>query len=173
MASIKAVLLWPSTVLALPTVTQVKNDITTLDNNIRALTSQTALYNGGLLPAAPLLGSLTAVYLSLLQNVTDSALLPPLITASDAHSLIEHINITLTIDNPITVNILKRKKQLFKKQGLDDTIVANLDLLLAGHETFTNNVLQRLPEDQSADEQEVTQIITVAFTDGIHYFESP
>ncbi|KAF7893763.1 hypothetical protein EAF00_007277 [Botryotinia globosa] len=158
MVSIKALLLWPSTVLALTTDTQLKNDITTLDNNVRALTSQTALYSGGLLPAAPLLGSLTAVYLSLLQ---------------DAKSLIEHVNVTLAIDNPIAIDTLKGKKQLFNEQGLDGAIVAGLGLLLAGHEAFTNNMLRRLPEDQSADGQEVTQIITVALTDGIRYFESP
>ncbi|TEY73117.1 hypothetical protein BOTCAL_0083g00300 [Botryotinia calthae] len=173
MVSIKVLLLWPSIVLALTTVTQVKNDITTLDINVQALTSQTALYNGGLLPAAPLLGSLTAVYLSLLQGVTDSALLPPSISESDAQSLNEHVNVTLAIDNPIAINTLKGKKALFKEQGLDGAIVAGLGLLLAGHEAFTNNVLQRLPEDQSADGQEVTQVITVALTDGIHYFESP
>ncbi|TGO36307.1 hypothetical protein BHYA_0129g00280 [Botrytis hyacinthi] len=173
MVSIKALLLWPSTVLALTTVTQVKNDITTLDNNVRALTSQISPYSGGLLPAAPLLGSLTAVYLSLLQGVTDSALLPPSILESDAQSLIEHVNVTLAIDNPIAVDTLKGKKQLFKEQGLNGAIVAGLGLLLVGHEAFTNNVLQRLPEDQSANGQEVTQIITVALTDGIHYFESP
>ncbi|TGO58349.1 hypothetical protein BCON_0056g00410 [Botryotinia convoluta] len=157
-----ALLLWSSTALALATVTQVKNDITTLDNNVRALNSQTALYNGDLLPAAPLLGS-----------HSHSALLPPSIIESDAQSLIEHVSVTLAIDNPNAVNTLKGKKQLFKEQGLDGAIMAGLGLLLAGHEAFTNNVLQRLPEDQSADGQEVTQIITVALTDGIHYFESP
>ncbi|KAF7877441.1 hypothetical protein EAF04_001118 [Stromatinia cepivora] len=173
MVSIKSLFLCASTALALTAVSEVEVDITTLDTDFQALTAQTALYTGGLLPVAPILSSLTTIYLSLLQCVTDSTLLPPSILESDAQSLIEHVNATLAIDNPIAVNTLKSKKELFKEQGLDNAIVTALGLLLTGHEAFEYNVLQRLPEDQVADGQEVTQIITVALTEGIQYFESP
>lgn len=172
MVSIKSLLLCATSALAVTTVSQIKDDITTLDNNVQALTAQTALYTGGLIAAAPLLVSLTTVYLSLLQGVTDSALLPSSISESDAQSLISHVNSTLAVDNPIAVKTLEGKAELFKDQNLQDAIAASLGLLLAGHEAFTNNVLQRLPEGQSENGQDVTEIITVALTEGIHYFES-
>jgi hypothetical protein len=126
MVSLRSLLLYVATATALTTVHQVIDDITVLDNNVKALTTQISLYTGGILAATPQLTSLTAVYLSLLKGVTDSGLLPPTISSPDAMALIQHVNKTLAIDNPIAVKTLESKKELFKEAGLKNAIVGAL-----------------------------------------------
>lgn len=154
------------------TVSQVVSDIKVLDTNVKALTAVVDTYTGGYVDALPQLLALVPVYTSLLQGVTDSALLPSELSTADAYEIIDVVNATLAIDNPIAVNALVARKSLYEAADLDDFLVAALGLLLLGHESFTDNVLQRIPANTSAAGIEVTDIISDALTYGIHEFES-
>lgn len=154
------------------TVAQVAADITALDNNVKKLTKTVNAYNGGFIGALPQLNALIPVYLSLLKGVADTAVLPPAISTTDAYTIIDLVNVTLAIDNPIAVNALVAKKRLYQAAGLDDFLVAALGLLELGHESFTFNALKRVPAEAADDAIAVTGIITNALKYGIHVFEA-
>ncbi|KAH9221036.1 hydrophobic surface binding protein A-domain-containing protein [Leptodontidium sp. 2 PMI_412] len=171
MVSFKSLLLLGATALA-ATVPQVITDITNLDNNVKSLISSTSAYNGGFISASPQLFALIPVYTSLLKGVTDTGLLPSSLTVSEAYEIINHVNATLAIDNPIAVDTLIGKRELYAKAGLSDAIVAALGLLKLGHEAFTKNVVERVPESTLADGTAVALVISNALQKGIDYFEA-
>lgn len=174
MVSPKQILLITATaaLASAATVSQVVQDIQVLDGNVKALTASVSTYTGGFVAALPQLIAIIPVYTSLLQGVTDSGTLPTSLTAAEAYEIINVVNATLAVDNPIAVDTLVGKKSLYEAAGLDDFLVAGLGLLLLGHESFTNNVLQRIPANTSADGIAVTDVISEALTYGIHVFES-
>jgi hypothetical protein len=69
------------------TITQVSNDVTAIDTHVKALALSTSAYTGGILGALPLASDLLAVYLALLEGVTDSGLLPPTLSEADGIAL--------------------------------------------------------------------------------------
>ncbi|PVH85538.1 hypothetical protein DL98DRAFT_557787 [Cadophora sp. DSE1049] len=172
MVSLKSLILFAASALAATTVPQVLTDITNLDNNVKALISTTSTYAGGLLPATPQLFALIPVYTTLLKGVTDTGLLPSSLSVSEAYQIINHVNATLAIDNPIAVDTLISKRELYAQAGLSDGIVAALGLLKLGYEAFTKNVVERVPESTLADGTSVALVISNALQKGIDYFEA-
>lgn len=171
MVSLKYLVSFAVTALA-TTVPEVIDDVTVLDSNVKALTAQVNLYTGGLVGATPQLTALTAVYTSLFKGVIDTGLLPDPISESDAFALIDYVNKTLAVDNPIAVKALESKKDLYTAAGLDELLVGVLGLLKVGHESFTANVLKRTPEDAVQPAKEVALVISNALQDGIDEFEA-
>jgi hypothetical protein len=171
MVSAKSLAFFAVTVSA-TTVPEVIDDVTVLDNNVKALTTQVNLYTGGIIGAIPQLTALTAVYASLFKGVIDTGLLPDTVSESDAFAMIDHVNKTLAVDNPIAVKTLESKKDLYTTAGLDDLMVGALGLLKVGHESFTANVLKRTPEDLVQPAKEVALVISNALQDGIDEFEA-
>ena len=172
MVALKPLLLFSTCALAATTVSQVLIDITNLDNNVKKLTTTTSAYTGGLIPATPQLFALIPVYTTLLKGVTDTRLLPSSLSVSEAYQIINHVNSTLAIDNPIAVDTLISKRELYAKSGLSDGIVAALGLLKLGHEAFTKNIVERVPESTLADGTSVALVISNALQKGINYFEA-
>lgn len=84
------------------------------------------------------------------------------------------MNSTLAIDNPLAVKTLMSKKAEYQAAGLDGIIVGALQLLKAGHDSFSYNVLSKAPDDTSVKTaaQEVVEIIDAALQEGINYFET-
>ncbi|KAL2068003.1 hypothetical protein VTL71DRAFT_16101 [Oculimacula yallundae] len=171
MVSLKTLFLLGSTALA-ATVPQVITDITNLDNNVKNLIKTVSSYNGGVISASPQIFALIPVYTSLLKGVTDTSLLPSSLSVTEAYEIINHVNATLAIDNPIAVQTLISKRALYEKAGLSDAIVAALGLLKLGHEAFTKNVVERAPDSTLEDGIKVTLIISNALQKGIDYFEA-
>lgn len=171
MVSLKSLLLFSATAIA-ATVPQVLTDITNLDNNVKSLISTTRAYTGGVVGANPQLFALIPVYTSLLKGVTDTGLLPSSLSVDEAYQIINHVNATLAVDNPIAVETLIGKRDLYEKAGLSQGIVAALGLLKLGHEAFTKNVVERIPDSTLADGTAVALVISNALQKGIDYFEA-
>lgn len=154
------------------TIAQVEDDVTAIDTSVKTLTSAVNSYTGGYLAALPLLTDLTAVYGALYKGVFDSGLLPSSISSSDVFSLINYVNQTLAIDNPIAIEALEAKKSYFQDEGLDGIIVAAIGLLKAGHDAFSFNALQRVPADAVGPAKEVIEVIDAALQNRIDSFEA-
>jgi len=182
MVAFKPLLLFGTCALAATTVSQVRTDITNLDNTVNKLATTTSAYTGCLIPATPQLFALVPVYTTLLKGVTDTGLLPSSLSVSEAYQIINHVNSTLAIDNPIAVDTLISKRELYAKAGLSDGIVAalgllklgllKLGLLKLGHEAFTKNVVERVPESTLADGTSVALVISNALQRGIDYIDA-
>ena len=151
-------------------VNVVYNDITTIDKNVKKLTLATASYKGGAVGLVPVNIDFVPVYGATRKGYYDSLLLPSQLSESDAQRLIDHVNQTLSIDNPKAVNVLKSKKLLLQPKGLDPFIKTGLEALLSAHLSFSNEVAKRIPQDQQPQGHEVINVITVALQDGITFF---
>ncbi|RAL62090.1 hypothetical protein DID88_002576 [Monilinia fructigena] len=76
MPSIKSLLLCATGALAVTSITQVKTDMSVIDQNIQTLTGQATSYTGGLTDALTILGSLYNIYSSFMEGATDASDLP-------------------------------------------------------------------------------------------------
>lgn len=60
----------------------------------------------------------------------------------------------------------------FQQAGLDDFVVAALGLLRAGHDSFSQHILPRIPGNTVEPAKEVIEIIDEALQKGIDEFEA-
>lgn len=162
--------LFLASVVAASQVDVVVDDVTALDQDVQDLTAGVRAYNGGLLAQSPLLLGLTKVHIATRTGYYDSKSLPSPLSETDAHRLIEHVNETLAIDNPIAVKTLIGKKDLFEAAGTTIFIKGGLEILLDDHLDFSREVLDRAPEGLEGDGQEVVDVITRALENGIEEF---
>lgn len=153
-------------------VNTVYDTVTKIDNAVLELTASTQAYNGGFIPQLPLAIDFVPVHLATRKGFYDSLLLPQTLTVSDAQRLIEHVNNTLSVDNPAAVNVLKGKKSLFDAEHSTPLIKAALQLLLSDHLAFSNEVAKRVPAELQEDGQKVIDVITIALEDGVETFSS-
>ncbi|KAG9943787.1 hypothetical protein KCU85_g8447, partial [Aureobasidium melanogenum] len=169
-STISALLLSVSTVIS-ASVDDVYNDITSLDQDVQALTDMVRDFQGGLIAQAPLLLQLTKVHIATRKGGYDAATLPSTpLSESNALRIIDHVNTTLAVDNPIAVNVLESKKPLFDTSGTDPFIKAGLQILLDDHLYFSNEVLERTPQDLIAEANQVVDTISNALQGGIAAF---
>ncbi|KAK2591170.1 hypothetical protein QQS21_011146 [Conoideocrella luteorostrata] len=129
------------------TMAQVMQDVANIDTNVKILTGHVADYKGDLGGIGLQLKSFSAVQSALNDGVRDSGLLPARITLQDAFNLVEQVNSTLAIDNPIAIDTLIGKKEVYDRAGVSGAIAPALELLLDGHNKFSDNVLKRVPEN--------------------------
>lgn len=153
-------------------VETVYNTITKIDNAVLNLTAATQAYQGGFVQQLPLAIDFVPVHLATREGFYDSLLLPQNLTDADALLLIEHVNKTLSVDNPKAVKVLESKKSLFDSELSTPLIKAGLQLLLSDHLSFSDEVAKRIPAGLQADGQEVIDVITVALEDGVKTFSS-
>lgn len=156
------------------TMAQVMQDVTNIDNSVKILTSQIRDYQGGIEGVSAQLKSLSAVQKALDSGVSDSGLLPATISLTDAFNLVEQVNDTLAIDNPIAVDALISKRKQYKDAGVAPVIPSILQQLLAGHDAFSNHILERIPPGTSPEVidlgKQVIQVISDALQRGIDAF---
>jgi len=169
---ISTLLLSAAAVVSSSQVDVVIDDITALDQDVQSLTANVRAYNGGLIPQIPQLFGLTKVHLATRKGYYDATSLPSPLSETDATRLIEHVNQTLSIDNPIAVDVLISKKEFFDAAGTSPVIKEGLKILLDDHLDFSYEVLERAPADKLADGNEVVDVITVALQRGIDTFSS-
>lgn len=148
----------------------VIDDITALDQDVQSLTAKVRAYNGGLIPQVPQLFGLTEVHLATRKGYYAATQLPRPLTESDGQRIIDHVNATLAIDNPIAVQVLESKKPLFDAAGTSPFIKAGLQVLLDDHLAFSNEVLERAPASELQDANEVVDVISNALQHGIETF---
>ncbi|KAF2209862.1 hypothetical protein CERZMDRAFT_99921 [Cercospora zeae-maydis SCOH1-5] len=154
-------------------VDRVHDDVSTINRNVLELTGTTKHYNGGLVNQLPFIVDFGPVYLATRRGFYDSVLLPDPLAQSDAQRLIEHVNATLAVNNPIAVGVVKSKKVFFDDAGTSQVVRGGLELLLFAHLSFSNEVAKRIvDEEQRAEGQAVIDVITVALEDGIAFFSS-
>lgn len=148
----------------------VIDDVTSLDEDVKDLTAGVEAYNGGLLAQSPLLLGLTKVHIATRTGYYDSKSLPNPLSEEDANRLIDHVNGTLAVDNPIAVKTLIGKKDLFEAAGTTVFIKGGLEILLDDHLAFSDEVLKRAPEGTGSVGREVVDVITRALENGIEEF---
>lgn len=168
--SIFNILLLSATAVSSSQVDVVIDDITALDKDVQSLTAKVRAYNGGLIAQTPQLFGLTQVHLATRKGYYSATTLPRPLTENDGARLIEHVNETLAIDNPIAVEVLESKKSLFDAAGTSPIIKGGLELLLSDHLAFSNEVLERAPPSQLADANAVVDVISNALQHGINTF---
>jgi hypothetical protein len=164
------VLLLLATAVSASQVDVVIDDITALDQDVQSLTAEVRAYKGGLVAQTPQLFGLTQVHLATREGYYSATTLPRPLTEEDGARIIEHVNETLAIDNPIAVEVLESKKQLFDTAGTSPAIKAGLKLLLSDHLAFSNEVLERTPASQLAEANAVVDVISNALQHGINTF---
>ncbi|KAF2718267.1 hypothetical protein K431DRAFT_287772 [Polychaeton citri CBS 116435] len=155
-----------------PQTQVIYDDVTSIDEHVKTLTTATAAYQGGLLSQAPLAIDFVPVHLATRKGYYDSLSLPAQVSIADASRIIEHVNQTLSIDNPKAVDTLISKKALFDQAGSDLFIKSGLELLLSDHLSFSNEVLKRAPAELVDEANQVVGVITVALQKGIDTFSS-
>lgn len=165
-------LLSATTVLSSQEVDVVIADITALDRDVQSLTAKVRAFNGGLIPQIPQLFGLTEVHLATRKGYYAATQLPRPLTSSDGRRIIDHVNVTLAIDNPIAVSVLESKKTLFDAAGTSPAIKLGLQVLLSDHLAFSNEVLERAAASELADGNAVVDVITNALQHGIETFSS-
>lgn len=170
--SLLNVLLLSATAVSASQVDVVIDDITALDKDVQSLTAKVRAFNGGLIPQVPQLFGLTEVHLATRKGYYSATTLPRPLTETDGARIIEHVNETLAIDNPIAVSVLESKKPLFDEAGTSPVIKEGLKLLLSDHLAFSNEVLERAPASQLADANAVVDVISNALQHGINTFSS-
>jgi hypothetical protein len=168
--SLLNILLLSATAILASQVDVVIDDITALDQDVQSLTAKVRAYNGGLIAQTPQLLGLTQVHLATRKGYYSATTLPCPLTEEDGARIIEHVNETLAIDNPIAVEVLESKKQLFDAAGTTPVIRAGLNLLLSDHLAFSNEVLERAPASQLAEANAVVDVISNALQHGINVF---
>lgn len=168
--SLLNILLLSATAVSSSQVDVVIDDITALDKDVQSLTAKVRAYNGGLIPQVPQLFGLTEVHLATRKGYYSATSLPRPLTEEDGARLIEHVNETLAIDNPIAVQVLESKKPLFDAAGTSPVIKDGLKLLLSDHLAFSNEVLERSPADLLAEANAVVDVISNALQHGINTF---
>jgi hypothetical protein len=152
LSTISTLLLSVSTVIS-ASVDDVYNDITALDQDVQDLTSMVRGYQGGLIAQGPLLLQLTKVHIATRKGGYAASTLPTTpLSESDALRLIEHV------------------KPLFDASGTDPFIKAGLQILLDDHLYFSNEVLERAPQDLIAEANQVVDVISNALQGGIAAF---
>ncbi|KAB8298630.1 hypothetical protein EYC80_000809 [Monilinia laxa] len=172
MPSIKSLLLCATGTLAFTGFTQIETDISAIDKNIQTLTTQATSYTGGLTDGLAILNSLSNIYSSFMQGATDASDLPASFSESDAQSLIDYTNSTVLVDSTTAVKTLEGKKEHFQEVQLAGSVATALSDLLAGHQKFTEQVVQRTPENLTADAMSVLDLIIEVLKDGIAFFEN-
>jgi hypothetical protein len=168
--SLLNILLLSATAILASQVDVVIDDITALDQDVQSLTAKVRAYNGGLIAQTPQLFGLTQVHLATRKGYYSATTLPRPLTEEDGAKIIEHVKQTLAIDNPIAVEVLESKKQLFDAAGTTPVIRAGLKLLLSDHLAFSDEVLERVPVSQLAEANAVVDVISNALQHGINAF---
>ncbi|KAK2601825.1 hypothetical protein QQS21_004608 [Conoideocrella luteorostrata] len=182
MVAITAVLLLitPLFATAAPTISQnyverCYNDITNIDNNVRKLTKEVQAYRGGVLSAAPQILLAGKAIVATASGGHDSSLLPQTLSLDDLSHLADHVNKTLAVDNPIAVETVVAKKNLYFQAGLRGPLYFILKELLKLHLRFSYNVLDRVPSDAPKDLVRIAMAdidaITVALQKGVAAFQ--
>ncbi|CEJ90858.1 hypothetical protein VHEMI06612 [[Torrubiella] hemipterigena] len=168
-----AALLLASTVAAAPAAVASESiydlclkDIDNIDSNVRILIDQMKTYTAGIENTRAPLDTLAKVSEALASGVAHSALLPPL-SHAQALGIIHHVNSTLTVDNPIAIDLVIAKRPEFQKTHLDVFLSPVFTGLLAGHESFTFNVGDKTPPDLYLTGLSVTSPISKAIAKGI------
>lgn len=170
--SLLSTLFISAAVVAGSQVDVVIDDITALDKDVQSLTANVRAYNGGLIPQVPQLFGLIEVHLATRKGYYDATGLPSKLSEDDASRLINHVNETLSVDNPIAVEVLISKKPYFDAAGTSAVIKEGLKVLLNDHLDFSYEVLERAPADRLADGKEVVDVITVALQRGVATFSN-
>jgi hypothetical protein len=106
------------------------DDITNLDKDVQPLTAKARAYNRGLIAQTTQLFGLTEVHLATRKGYYSAKTLPRHFMETEGARVIEQVNETLAIDNPIAVHVLESKKPLFDAAGTIPLIQAGLKLLL-------------------------------------------
>lgn len=162
-----------SSAIAYTTMSQVIDDVISLNSAVVDLTAAVAAYQGGLFTAISPAISFVVVEARLTKGVTDTRLLPPsTLSESDTQDLIDTVASTLAINNPKAVAGLKAKKALIDASYQTSIVKIALQTLLSGHLQFEEQIVQRSPASKVAGVQAVADIITVALQDGINTFST-
>lgn len=151
---------------ALSIYDQCLQDVDNIDSNVKTLITQLKTYTGTVENTKGPFETLAKIYEALASGVAYSAFLLPM-SDEKALNFIQHVNSTLTVDNPIAIDLAIEKKPEFEKTGLDKLMAPALALLLAGHEAFTVQVGLRTPPQLIPTGLSVTTPISKAISKGI------
>ncbi|TQS33169.1 hypothetical protein Golomagni_06495 [Golovinomyces magnicellulatus] len=158
----------PSAASAFGTYDKCLQDVDGIDTNVKDLINELKTYTGTLENTKGPFETLAKIYTALASGVAHAAFLLPM-SEAQALNFIEHVNSTLTIDNPIAIDLAIKKRPEFQKTGLDKLMAPAFALLLAGHEAFTAQVGLRIPPQLIPVGLSVTTPISKAITKEMGY----
>lgn len=154
------------------TTNQCLQDINGIYAGVRELIPQIQSYDGNIIAAGLQSVTLSKILFALaaLDQHTDELPIP--ITEADTNAIVQLVNSTLTINNPIAIDAIIAKKQVYVDQHFDFIILAALRALAEGHSRATANILERISQDAAARALPVTETITLALQKGIVAFQT-
>ncbi|KAK3182124.1 hypothetical protein K4F52_006493 [Lecanicillium sp. MT-2017a] len=169
MLPVKSLLCLTATVAA-SSMEQVIQSVSNINSNVEKLTEKVNAWDGGLISAAPQLLTLGLISKALDSGVYHTGHLHTLLTSKESTTLLDHVNATLYVSNPIAVDAVLKKMDKYEKIGTTGTIAASLKKLLDGHGKFSANIVIRLPEEFLQRGVELSEHITLALRKGILAF---
>lgn len=172
MVSFTSFVLLAAATVSAATVDDVLRDINGIYTNAGNLNDQAKNWDGHLITAAPQLASLALTQTALDSGVKHTDELPALLTTPEAKRILDLVNVTLYVGNPITVDTVISRKPDYVRIGQRATILEGLKKLRTGHGHFAGNVLNRLPEECTQRGLTLTYHISEALRKGILAFEN-
>ena len=131
MIAIKNILLFVSAATALipgkGDTSTILSDISTINSNVKALTSAVNSYNGGLLAAIPITNAESTLDTSIKQGTSDAQSTSQR-SSTDSNTIIAAI-MNLTPDIEAALTAVVNKKPQFAAAGLASTVQGDLDVL--------------------------------------------
>lgn len=125
----------------------VFDDITGIDIAVRRLTEALNAYQGGIQESSPIFNQSLAVHAINRKGFAD-ANASPAFTPAQSKSIVDHVNDSVGVSIPQSVDVIKAKKPLFDAAQLSSLVKATIDLLKEDHETFSGAVGAKLSADQ-------------------------
>ncbi|APA10830.1 hypothetical protein SS1G_03523 [Sclerotinia sclerotiorum 1980 UF-70] len=166
MVAIKNIILFISAVSAAAisrrTPATILSDITTIDTNVKALTTAVDNYNGGFFGLISVSSAESTLETSIKNAATDASNTSPLSSADSENILGEINNLKPDIDQAL--NALVGKKSTFASAGVDSTVASDLENLKKETDAFGKALLDIFSSDVKPRLTEDLNTIDTSFT---------
>ncbi|KUJ12066.1 uncharacterized protein LY89DRAFT_220767 [Mollisia scopiformis] len=120
-------------------VNTILSDISTIDSNVKALTTAANNYNGGVLAAIPITSAESTLDKSINQGTSDAQATSQL-SSADSKSILAAIN-NLTPDIAASLTAVENKKANFAADGLTSIVQNDLATLKSDTDAFADALI--------------------------------
>jgi len=174
--AIKNILLFVTAATALPAISKrtastVLSDISTIDSDVKALTSATNSYDGGLLAAAPVSNDESTLEKDIKQGTSDAQATPQL-SSSDTQATIAQVRSPLTPDVKDALDALVAKKSLFTSAGLKSTVQNDLATLKTDTDSFADALIAIADDGDKSQAMDLKATIDSYFESAVNSYAS-
>lgn len=151
---------------------QAEIDVRNIDAAVQKLDTSVLAYEGGLLPALPLIAGVTDIHLVNRKGYLDAQVVCAT-TVEQSTAIVEVVENTVGISIPKTVQDTIAKGNEIKAAGIATELVASLKLLQNDHDTYSAALGKSVNPAVQTRADAVILLIHNAIQQGIDYFSNP